>query len=239
MSITPTSAIAAPNSSGCCVMLAPTSRPPFERPLIPIRSSRVQPDAASQRAQAAKSSNTFCLFASRPASCQRLAVLGAAAQRGDGEQAASLHPGQPLGLEHRAGRDLEAAVAVEQRPDVARRARRPGAGSGTAAPGCRRRRRRRPARVTKSSGSHGQRRAARPGRTTPSAIATARTVGGARKVMNVEVEGLVVPPPGEVDDHAEARQRDVDHVPPVELEHRQPVVGVVEVHGGEPVADEC
>ena len=72
MSMTPTSATAAPTSSGCCVMLAPTSRPPFERPMIPIRSRRVHPDAASQRAQAAKSSKTFCLFASRPASCHSL-----------------------------------------------------------------------------------------------------------------------------------------------------------------------
>jgi hypothetical protein len=70
MSITPTSAIAAPKSSGCWVMLAPTSRPPFERPLIAILAGRVQPDAASQRAHAAKSSNTRCLLSRRPASCQ-------------------------------------------------------------------------------------------------------------------------------------------------------------------------
>ena len=146
MSITPTSAIAAPNSSGCWVRLAPTSRPPLERPLIPIRSRRVQPDVASQRAQAAKSSNTFCLFASRPASCQRLAVLGAAAQRGHGEQPAALHPGQPLGLERRGrwrsgSRRSRTAASARRRSGRCR-----AASSGTAAPACRRPRRRTPAR---------------------------------------------------------------------------------------------
>jgi len=43
------------------VIVAPTRSPPFDRPLIAIRSDRVQPEPASQRRQAAKSSKTFCL----------------------------------------------------------------------------------------------------------------------------------------------------------------------------------
>ena len=40
------SATAAPNSSGCWVMLAPTSRPPFERPLMPMCLALVHPEDA-------------------------------------------------------------------------------------------------------------------------------------------------------------------------------------------------
>src|SRR5215470_1633494 len=72
MSNTPTYAMQAPNSSGCWARHAPTSRPPLEPPSIAIRSARDQPESASQRAQAQKSSNTFCLTASMPSSRQAL-----------------------------------------------------------------------------------------------------------------------------------------------------------------------
>ena len=52
MSMTPTLATQAPNSSGCWVRHAPTSRPPFEPPEIAIRLARDQPEDSSQRAQA-------------------------------------------------------------------------------------------------------------------------------------------------------------------------------------------
>ena len=43
MSNTPTSATAAPNSSGCWVRQAPTSSPPLDPPLIAMRSALDQP----------------------------------------------------------------------------------------------------------------------------------------------------------------------------------------------------
>src|ERR1700733_7071119 len=72
MSNTPASAMAAPNSSGCWVRQAPTSRPPLEPPLIAMRAAVDQPEPASQRAQAQKSSKVFCLAARLPAWCQVL-----------------------------------------------------------------------------------------------------------------------------------------------------------------------
>src|SRR5262245_28869627 len=72
MSITPTSGTQAPYRSGRCVMHAPTSRPPFEPPLIASRPVRVQPVPISHSAQAMKSSNTFCLLSRRPASYHSL-----------------------------------------------------------------------------------------------------------------------------------------------------------------------
>ena len=69
MSSTPTSGTAAPNSSGCWVRHAPTSRPPLDPPLMAMRSGRDQPEDANQRAQSQKSSKTRCLCANRPASC--------------------------------------------------------------------------------------------------------------------------------------------------------------------------
>jgi hypothetical protein len=58
------------NSSGACVIVAPTSKPPFERPPMARRSRVVQPFAISHSAAAMKSSKTRCFASFVPASCQ-------------------------------------------------------------------------------------------------------------------------------------------------------------------------
>ena len=72
MSMTPTWGTAAPNSSGRCSNVAPTSRPPFERPVIASLFGFVNFSRIRYSPAAAKSSKTFCLFVFMPASCQAL-----------------------------------------------------------------------------------------------------------------------------------------------------------------------
>ena len=121
MSITPTSASAAPNSSGCWVMVAPTSSPPFERPLIAMRSGRGPAGRRQPPEARGEVVEDVLLVREATGVVPRLAVLPSPTERRDGEQPAALHPGEPLGLEGRPDGDVEAAVAVEERGDVAGR----------------------------------------------------------------------------------------------------------------------
>ena len=52
----------APNSSGRCVNVAPTSRPPFEPPMMPRCAGEVTLRAMRSSAMAMKSSNAFWCF---------------------------------------------------------------------------------------------------------------------------------------------------------------------------------
>ncbi len=124
MSITPTAGSAAPNSSGRWFSTAPTSRPPLLPPAIASFGAEVYLSPIRYSAAAMKSSKTFC-FSGEPAGVVPvLAVLAAAAQAGDGVDAAHLEPGDRARREGRRHRDVEAAVAGEQRRVLAV-ARRP------------------------------------------------------------------------------------------------------------------
>src|SRR5664279_750240 len=70
MSMTPTAGSAAPKSSGRWVMQAPTSRPPLEPPWMASLGVTVYFSLMSHSAAAMKSSKTFCLWRSFPASYQ-------------------------------------------------------------------------------------------------------------------------------------------------------------------------
>ena len=69
MSITPTAGSATAARSGRCVSTAPISSPPFEPPRIASFFDDVYFCEIKYSALAMKSSNTFCFFASIPASC--------------------------------------------------------------------------------------------------------------------------------------------------------------------------
>src|SRR5271154_2575151 len=60
----------APNRSGRCVIEAPISSPPFERPRIAKCSGEVYLFAIRYSAAANQSSNTFCFFSNIAALCQ-------------------------------------------------------------------------------------------------------------------------------------------------------------------------
>ena len=183
MSITPTSASAAPNSSGCWVMRRADEQPAI-RAAADGDALRPGPAGRRQPPEAGGEIVEDVLLVREPAGVvPRLAVLPSAAQRGDREQAAALHPGEPLGLEHRPDRDVEAAVAVEERRDVA-------VGLDVAAAGEEQRDAGAVVRchedllgdeVVRVPGSARD----RTGRTDPSAIRTARTMGGETNVAKV------------------------------------------------------
>ena len=69
MSITPTAGSATANRSGRCCSTAPTSRPPFEPPMMPSFAGEVYFSLTRYSATAMKSSNTFCFFSRLPALC--------------------------------------------------------------------------------------------------------------------------------------------------------------------------
>jgi hypothetical protein len=110
-----TIATAARQRPGCWVSIAPMSRPPFEPPRIASRLLVVRCDSIRKRAQAAKSSKTFCLAASRPAWCQSSPYFPAAPGVCDREYSTLLQPWQPAWVEPGLEGDAEAAVAGEQR----------------------------------------------------------------------------------------------------------------------------
>ena len=78
-------------------------------------SGRVYLLAISHSAAAMKSSKTFCLCELRAGLVPGLAVFAAAAEVGLGEDAAHLQPRQPRDREARQQRNVETAVAVQQR----------------------------------------------------------------------------------------------------------------------------
>ena len=63
----PTCETTARIASGCCVMIAPISRPPFEPPMMPSLLVLEYFCSTTSCIAAKKSSNTFCLWVSAPA----------------------------------------------------------------------------------------------------------------------------------------------------------------------------
>ena len=76
---------------------------------------RCSPRATRYSAAAMKSSNTFCLSLEHAGAVPRLAVLAAAAQVGQRVDAAALQPATTRAHEGRRHRDVEPAVAGEER----------------------------------------------------------------------------------------------------------------------------
>ena len=114
MSRTPTSGTAAPISSGCWREHRADQQAAVRAAVDHDVVGRVHSDDASQRAQPAKSSKTFCFCVALAGVVPLLAELAAAAQVRDDEQPAALDPDQPARVERRRHRDVEPAVAVEQ-----------------------------------------------------------------------------------------------------------------------------
>ena len=96
-------------------MVAPISRPPFDRPEIARCAGAVIFSRISHSAAPMKSSKTFCLLREHAGLVPGLAVLAAAAQVRDRVDAAVLQERRDLRLPVRQDVDVEAAVAVEQR----------------------------------------------------------------------------------------------------------------------------
>ena len=167
----------------------------------------------------------------------RPAVLPSPAERRDREQAAPLHPGEPLRLEARPDRDVEATVAIQERWDVASR-------GGVAVPG----------QEQRDAGSIVRRHedlladevARIPGQRASTDLADG-AIGhangkdhGRRDERREGQEQLIVAAvPGHLDDRADPGQANVGDVTAIELEQRQPAMGVVEVRRRQPIADEA
>ncbi len=115
MSMTPTAGSATAKSSGRCSITAPTSRPPFEPPMMPSVCGEAYVSWTRYSAAAMKSSNTFCFFSNIPASCQaspyslppRMLAVTQTPPR-------SRNAGTSLPI-RRQHRDVESAVAVQHR----------------------------------------------------------------------------------------------------------------------------
>ena len=166
-----------------------------------------------------------------------LAVLPSPAQRRLGEEPATLHPGEPFRLEPRAVRDVEAAVGVEERRNVAVRddvaavaeeerhlrpiGRRHEHLLGDVV--VRVPRERRALDLADRAVGH------------PDSEHDRRRHEGRER----QEELVVVTAAGQRHDRADPGQRDIPGVAPVELEGRETAVGMVKVGDRETVADDA
>ena len=202
-----------------------------------MRPDLVQPDAASQRRHAAKSSNTCCLLASRPSSCQ--AVPYSPPPRSD---ATARRPPRSIqashsGLERRADPDVQSTVPVQECRHLAvgLNSRRRVRNTGTRIPSSEATN---TSSVTKSS-------------QIPRQLARADFANGAIRHVNCQdrcrrVEALecqeqpvIGAPSRHVGDGAEPREHNVDHTTTIEFEDGEPVASVVQICGDQAVPYEA
>ena len=202
-----------------------------------MRSGRVQPDCRQPPEARGEVVEDVLLVGEAAGVVPRLAVLPSPAERRDREQATPLHPGEPLRLEARPDRDVEATVAVQECCDVTGRGR-------VAVPGEEQRDAgsivsdvTKTCSLTKSAGSQDKR---SPPDLADGAIGHPHGEHDRRRDEGRECqEQLVVPTaPGHLDDRADPRQAYVGHGTAVEFEQRQATVGVVKVRRCQPITNE-
>ena len=106
----------AENSSGRCVMEAPISKPPFDRPVMAKCSGDVYLLAIKYSAAANQSSKTFCFFSNMACSCQVSPYSPPPRRLGRANQPpCSIHQAQ-CGFQSGSLAQIESAVSGHQQP---------------------------------------------------------------------------------------------------------------------------